>query len=399
MKGVLLWPFVALVAVFALYLSPLTAQAADYDPAKDQVYVVVANNTYPESAGAPWDGILVETWVDIDSSSTMMSCIVAALDEYGYEQEGAESNYISSIAGLAQMDGSDMAGWMMLCNDWFINTGAGDVTVANGGIGPNDEIEVYYTCEGYGEDIGSFWSNNDKTLAALNFSDGELSPAFSSDAHTYTLTLPASVNKVRVVPTASNKNFQVKAYLGDQATGTEYKRTQFIPVKDGDVLTIVDGDPAWPSMNGGDWGEADSVPAETYTVNVVVESATPGWHKDANGWYYINADGTLATNKWVKDSKGWCYLDDNGRMIYNNFAKDSKGQCYVGSNGYMDTSTKWVKVDGEWYHITSGYMDTNKWVKDSKGWCYLGADGKMVKNTWKKESKGWCYVGADGYMV
>ena len=53
------------------------------EPVEGEVYVTVENTTFPVSDGADWDGVLVETWVDIDDDSTMMSAVVSALDTIG----------------------------------------------------------------------------------------------------------------------------------------------------------------------------------------------------------------------------------------------------------------------------------------------------------------------------
>ena len=72
------------------------------------------------------------------------------------------------------------------------------------------------------------------------------------------------MSAVTVTPTASNKNFQVRTFVGS----TEYQRTAAIPVEDGTVITVKCGDPSWPSMN------SSSDPAQVYTFTVSKESAT-----------------------------------------------------------------------------------------------------------------------------
>ncbi len=107
-----------------------------------------------------------------------------------------------------------------------------------------------------------------RPVKALSFSSGELTPAFDEDTHEDTLVVSEDTAGVVVTPTASNKNFQVRTSIGS----TEYKRTATVPVENGAVITIKCGDPSWPSMNGGAYGAADSIPAETYTVTVEVKS-------------------------------------------------------------------------------------------------------------------------------
>ena len=249
-----------LALVMVLSLVPMSVFAADNHDG--QVHVIVENTTYSVAEGAPWDGTLVEEWIDLDEDSTMMGCVVKALEKNGCEQTGAENNYISSIQGLGQFDGGDMSGWMGTLNDWFTNRGFGDFTVAAGTLGSGDEIRIMYTCNGYGADLGGSWDNHIKTVKALTFSAGELSPAFDPDTHEYTLTVDKGTDSVLVTPTASNKNYQVRTYVGE----TEYKRTAMVPTVDGTTITVKCGDPSWPNMNH------DNEPAQVYTVNVKVKS-------------------------------------------------------------------------------------------------------------------------------
>ena len=252
-----------LAVVMALSLVPTSVLAAPDD--LGQVHVIVENTTFtePVNGKAPaWTGTLVDSWVKLTEKSTMMSCVVKALEAKGYTQTGAENNYISDINGLAAFDGGGQSGWMGTLNDWFANEGFGAFTVAAGKLEGGDEIRVMYS-RSYGDDLGGSFGSSDNTVKALTFSAGELSPAFDKDTLSYTLKLAADVSSVVVTPTASNKNFQVRTSVG----GTEYKRTAEIPVADGTVITVKCGDPAWPSMN--DKPEK----AEEYTITV--EQAAP----------------------------------------------------------------------------------------------------------------------------
>ena len=222
--------------------------------------VIVENTTFPKAEGAVWEGTLADTWIELTGESTMMGCVVEALD--GHTVVGAESNYISSIDNLKAFDGGTMSGWMGTLNDWFTNFGFGEFTVAKGTLHAGDEIRVMYTRD-YGVDLGGDWNNSDTRLKALTFSTGKLAPKFSGDTFTYTLTVPEGTTSLLVTPTAANKNYQVRAYLGTQATGREYSRTSLIPIANGSVITVVCADDSWPTMNETSDGK------RTYTINVV----------------------------------------------------------------------------------------------------------------------------------
>ena len=226
--------------------------------------VIVENTTFPKAEGAVWEGTLTDTWIELTDESTMMGCVVEALD--GHTVVGAESNYISSIDDLKEQQGGSMSGWMGTLNDWFTNFGFGEFTVAKGTLHAGDEIRVMYTRD-YGVDLGGDWNNSDTRLKALTFSTGKLAPKFSSDTFTYTLTVPEGTTSLLVTPTAANKNYQVRAYLGTQATGREYSRTSLIPIANGSVISVVCADDSWPTMNKTSDGK------RTYTINVVFGTA------------------------------------------------------------------------------------------------------------------------------
>ena len=131
---------VAIILVTAMIMGFVPADtisnAEDYS---GRVHVVIENTTYAEGA---WSGTLVDTWVTIDSNSTMMNSVIKALNEKGYTQQGAESNYITEVNGLSAYDGGESSGWMVTLNDWFTNEGAGSYTVALGTLEEGDEIRV-----------------------------------------------------------------------------------------------------------------------------------------------------------------------------------------------------------------------------------------------------------------
>lgn len=222
--------------------------------------VIVENTTFPKAEGAAWEGTLADTWIELTDESTMMGCVVEALD--GHTVVGAESNYISSIDDLKEQQGGSMSGWMGTLNDWFTNFGFGEFTVAKGTLHAGDEIRVMYT-RNAGVDLGGDWESTDTRLKALTFSAGKLTPKFSGDTFTYTLTVPDGTTRLLVTPTAVNKNYQVRTYLGTQATGREYSRTSLIPIENGSVITVVCADDSWPTMNETSDGK------RTYTITVV----------------------------------------------------------------------------------------------------------------------------------
>lgn len=235
-----------LALIMALSLLPVSVLAADDHTG--QVHVTVENTTWAEADGAPWEGMLVDEWVTLQDDSSMMSCIVDALTAGGYSQTGADTGYISEINGIEEKAAAEGSGWMGTLNDWFTSEGFAAYTVANGKLKAGDEIAVQHTCN-LGADIGGAFGDSNKTLKAIALSAGELSPAFSSGVHDYTMILPESVTALTVTPTASNKQNRVRIYVG----GTEYGRKDAIPVQVGTVITLKVGN------------DGDAAP-ETYTI-------------------------------------------------------------------------------------------------------------------------------------
>ena len=260
------------IVLSVMMISSLMTVSLSVSAVEDgKVRVIVRNDTYSVENGAPWDGVLVDEWVSINNDTTMMSAVVDALNNHGYTQEGAENNYISSINGLAAFDGGTMSGWMGTLNDWFTNSGYASYTVADGTLESGDEIAIMYTSNGYGEDIGGTWANNDTTVKSVEITGAELTGEFDPSVTDYTLTIGTPSADVNVVPTATNKNFQTRKYKNQytpDVENTNYKRSQTVNVSDGDKIIIGCGDTAWPSMNTGEGGTV-----YTFTVKYAPSAA------------------------------------------------------------------------------------------------------------------------------
>lgn len=258
--------------------------AVDADMAQDYgtVYVTIENTTFTHdlwpTGKTYWEGTPINHFeVGLTAASTMMTCVVDALNEHGWSQTGASSNYISSINGLSAFDGGSQSGWMGTLNDWFTNEGFGNFTVANGKLGDGDEIRIMYTRTGYGEDLGGTWNNQNTTLRALDVTNGTIFPAFTSgtigSTNEYTLQIDDEKAEIKITPTATNKNFLVKTFLNEQVTNnTEgvsfYKRTQTIPVVAGDTIYVGCGVKGWPTMNA-QAGNTQTANGTWYVLKVV----------------------------------------------------------------------------------------------------------------------------------
>lgn len=338
--------FTAAIMVTALFTASLTANAAD----TDKVRVTVKNEVYSAADGAAWDGTLIDEWVSIDESSTMMSVLVSVLDSKYYTQTGAENNYITEINGLKAGDAGNMSGWVSTINDWFADEGCDAFSVANGTLESGDELCFVYS-NAWGADVGSLWDNSDTSLASLAVSNGTLSPEFSSSVNEYTLTLDGETGVV-VTPTAVNKNYQVRSYKNEYTPavdGSEYKRSDLIDVKDGDTLYVAVGDPAWRSMNV-------SENANVYTVNVKINDEVSE-KIESTGNYLLSLGTPTAGNEW--------------RLL--GLARAEKITSEF-SDGYYENLVSYVEANG------SGKLDSRKSTENSRVILALSAIGKDATN-------------------
>ena len=364
-----------LALVMALSLVPTSVLAAPVDLGK--AHVIVENTTFtkPVDGKAPaWTGTLVDTWVKLTGDSTMMSCVAEALDAKGYTHTG--TTYISEINGLSELDGGSASGWMGTLNDWFTNEGLGEFTVANGKLEAGDEIRVMYTCS-LGDDLGGSWNNNDTTVKALTFSDGQLSPTFHKDTDSYTLKLSSKVSSVQVTPTATNKNFQVRTSVD----GTEYKRTAKIPVADGTVITVKCGDPSWPSMNKGAEAHEYKITVSQEApaaVKVTVRSQMVGAYLHAPQEVEVSA---LEAEKYgfTDALEGVSALDalvKAHELVFGEaFTKETAGEYLaVGSSGWISKLFR-EKTNACGFFVNQGFPN------DGTPSSYGGYNGTMVTNT------------------
>ena len=257
------------------------------------VTVSVANFTYDDGYYYRDPGkkpfLYLENY-PLGENDTMMTVILRALKENGYSWTGTGGDdytltYLSSISKtengktykLGEFDGGQQSGWMGTLNDWFTNLSFAEFKVANGKLGDGDVISAQYTREGLGEDLSGTFGNSDTTLKALDIEGGKLLTEFASGeaggTYEYTLAIDSASAVVKLTPTASNKNYLTKIFLNEKVTGnTEgssfFKRTQSIPVANGDVIYVGCGEYAWPCMNNQST-EARDYTGTWYVLHVV----------------------------------------------------------------------------------------------------------------------------------
>ena len=276
----------------------------------------------------------------------MMSAIVAAAEANNITVEGASGGYISDINGLAAFDGSGaQSGWMGTLSDWFVNAGFANFTAESGDLRDGDVIRVMYSnAEKGGEDLGATWYNNNKALAALGFSVGTLSPAFDGATTSYTLALPEGTDSVTVMPTAANKNFQVRIKTRVENSSNVHWGARTLTLQPGDTIDVICGAYGWPSMNNGDpptGSHAETVPAVDYRITVSASSApavqTPTFSNDLSTAPVSYTAGQSAFPLTVAAT-----VTDAGAVTYqwySNTANSAEGGTAVGTGSSYTPST------------------------------------------------------------
>ena len=270
------------------------AQSSDSETAVDlgsaigTVRVIVENNTADtgaadsdygtwEAGAAKWHGKLVDKEVTLYENSTAMTCITDAVK--GYTMTDSDG-YITEIGGLKADPTSYSLGWMFTFNDWFPSH-TPPAYRAGKELRDGDEICMKYTCS-MGKDIGSFFDEKIKNLSDLTVTGAELKKVDSSN---YEILLGDAESKsVKIVPTASNKNFlacvfkgtltdtQIETLNNDEnswyTNTTLVRRNETVTIKEGDTFTVVVGAKSWPSMNNGGNVKAEYVDPGVYTITV-----------------------------------------------------------------------------------------------------------------------------------
>ncbi len=334
-----------------LFLCPSAISMADEGvPATGnvvgKVYVSIEDSIpQTESPDDPGPrGIMANGEVDLYDTDSMMSLVVRLAEANNLEVVGADTGYISSIGGLSEKErGSNDSGWMGTLNDWFVNKGFGEISVANGQIQSGDYIRIQYTLN-LGVDLGGGFgineTNTDNSLKSLAISAGEISPAFSGNVYNYTLTIPKEVNAITLIPEASNKNYMTQVKADD----TVYRYKREIPVENNTVITVICGDPGWPSMS--------PAPAEAKVYNIAVKKREESLKiVDPTNLIHVNSRHIHMGEKCEGTGFQLSAVDENGYPADVEWTSDDRRKRYaeIDENGYVT-----IKTDSKHYKNGGG---------------------------------------------
>lgn len=268
--------------LFALILVAITVilSFGVVDVSADSGYVTISFQDYGIRGSDKGDfphqlgKIINKTKVKINKNDTIATVTLRLLKEKGIKPaytgkpEMGGGFYLASIDnfttvsgkkvsdgyGLGEFSVGSESGWMISYNNWFINKGASEFYVKN-----NDEIKWQFTATGLGKDIGCDFNNPIAKIKNLHFTSGKLSPSFSTNNKSYTLTLPKGKSTVAINATLENYYSRVTYHYN----GKSYSNNEYFKVKDNTVITV-------KSVFDNGEGKKDS---DTVTVNVKIPSS------------------------------------------------------------------------------------------------------------------------------
>ena len=323
----------ALLLAFVMLVGMLPVNA--FAASQGQVRVIVENTTYTTDEGAPWDGTLVDTEVELTGNMTMMTAILTALDNAGHTWTGTGGEdawtitYISSVVkngtdALGEFsDGGSGSGWKGTLNDWFVNEGFNEWKVSENELVDGDVIRLMYT-QDMGADLGGEWGTNVGNLSSLTVSAGTLAPAFDKENLDYTLTVESNVSSVDITAVAENKEDKVTVTAG----GTEYRRGVGVPVSDGTEISVTCGAKTYMVTVSAAQPEpvtyAVTLPAETtgYTVAAAEGSASPVAEGGSYSFTVTIADGYEAGESFAVKTNDVALTAADGVYTIENITAD-----------------------------------------------------------------------------
>ena len=265
---------VILAVVMLLSVVGVMNVAAQTD---NTVRVIVRNTNYKTADGAPWEGVLIDENIALETDDSVETVLERTITDCGYQLTVSAYGYISSVNNLAEYDNNGSGGWMATLNDWFTADSVSAYTVANGELQPGDEIVMMYT-NSWGYDCGSYYGDFTTTLTSSQVIKGafvskDTVNAFNNFDPAVTqgeIIITAEQAQIALYPEVYNKNYQVRTYLNDyqpEVNGAEIRRGRSFTVKDGDVVYVGVGNPAWASMNS--WAGTAEETVYAFTVSYV----------------------------------------------------------------------------------------------------------------------------------
>lgn len=318
-------------AAMIISLLPMNVNAQQ-DKAK--VRINVENNVYSTEDGAPWAGTLTDEWTEVDADLTAGQILEKIMTEKSYQldiQQSQWGSYLNGVNGLDSGAAGGWSGWMISFNDSFESG-----TLDTSGFSDGDEISVVYSKDG-GSDIGYHWDSTNTALGELSVENGTLSPEFKADVFDYQLDLPEGTSSVKLNVSPADKKFMHEISSGDEV----YKRSQDIPVSDGNVIKVRV------------YGSSQEIAETVYSLNVKIKTSEE--NKPDNSGQTTSPeekDNTQETNN-DKENPGAQEMTDG---LTERFTADSSIAA-AGNEWVIATLARLGKLDN---NTRNNYLDSLK---------------------------------------
>ena len=214
----------------------------------------------------------------------------------------------------------------------------------------NDEIKWQFTATGLGKDIGCDFNNPNAKIKNLHFTSGKLSPSFSTNNKSYTLTLPKGKSTVAISATLENYYSRVTYHYN----GKSYSDNEYFKVKDNTAITV-------KSVFDNGEGKKDS---DTVTVKVKIPTSKTTENTSKKATKKNTKNSSKAVNKnSVKNN-----TDNNINSIDNNSSKENKNSDNKKNNTKETTVDNSENISKETVRSTEnvkGNEDNNSDVSDN----------------------------------
>lgn len=223
------------------------------------------------------------------------------------------------------------------------------------------------------------------------YSRSEFEPSYKD------LVLTVKENTAENVYLASDKGYEVKAYIGTKLGDYDFylnnAKTQTF-VSHGKYGEFID---FW--FNGKKLIAGVDYEKESGSTRITIKSQTFRTYavSGANtiaAEFRVNGDKTKDLKRTAQNFR----MDLSG---YDHDDRDDRDDSYD-SSSYDSNSTKKTGISGPVSNWQMYEYNDNSWIRDNVGWWIKNSDGTWLANTWAmlpyRGSKEWYYFGKDGYM-
>ena len=124
-----------------------------------------------------------------------------------------------------------------------------------------------------------------------------------------------------------------------------------------------------------------------------------GWHKNDEGWWYVDYNGSYPQNQWTVINGHWYHFNGAGYMD-TGWYWDGATWFYLGDAGDGSMKEGWQFINGSWYYLVPGWggMLWGGWHWINNCWYYMNPSGDMHEAGWHWIDDAWYFLNPAGDM-